>query len=58
MGRAGFPKGEAMSWERETVECVVCPGCAFAFGAEHTDTGNGREGLYSCPVCHEIEERD
>lgn len=36
-------------WEQiEGVVCVVCPDCAFTFGAEHQNT---RGGGYTCPNC-------
>jgi hypothetical protein len=48
----------AEEWEHEqNVECVVCPSCAFAFDACHTDADGG----YSCPACAEaalLTERD
>lgn len=40
---------QAEPWQYVTgVDCVVCPGCAFTFDADHIDVGTNR---YSCPCC-------
>lgn len=42
---------ELHGWAVECgVTCVVCPGCAFTFDAQHED--DTPDGGYSCPSCH------
>ena len=48
-------EGERLRFTRddttvETVECVVCPSCAFTFDARHSDEGVEPE-RYTCPSC-------
>lgn len=43
-------------WDTEdSVDCVVCPVCAFTFDARHVTDSTGE---YDCPVCAETRLRD
>lgn len=47
-GETEWRDGEYRAWQLWLGQMVECPGCAFTFGADHTDTPSGG---YSCPNC-------
>ena len=49
-GASPMTTPSGLPWEViRGITCVVCPGCAFTFAAEHTDEPDGT--AYSCPCC-------